>query len=1060
MCKLGGIATTQMLQNPRGATTQPGNAAGRWPRTLAGHRKRRRLPKVAENGGRILKKIVLRTSLVALTAALTATASATAWAQDSIPARTDEGQEAHQAEPTTVPEAREVSSEKREPAIDDDTISVTGSRLANGDPTARVTVITAKEIQARGVTSVDELIRTLPQNLATIGPITNDRSKGPLSKPSPGQASVSALGQLGVSAANLGGSGAGNTLILVNGRRVAGAAGIEDGFVNLNGIPLNAIERVEIDTSGVSAVYGADAIGGVINFVLKKNFTGTTLSAQHEFSSNAASSTRFNATSGVAWGSGSISATASYTHRNPINNYKTGYTTQNYSALFDGNPAFDLRNFTRGLQPGVIVFGDYVPNAAGDLVYVEKALSPRAGLTGRPSAGDFVELDPSAKRDYVPEFAGPKSNTISASVNIEQSITKKLTFFADGLYTRSKNSQISDYNTGLQVQLAPGQYYNPFPAYSFDSFTPGTAAYYFPQSEIATGALRSGTISNTQEQWSINAGLRYQLNRDTRIEFVFTTAKSKSKAKSTMLGSLVEIIEDPSSATGYSCYNFMLAENQYRGSNIDAFRQAYQRQCAALTSTDPATAFNPWKTSAKGSGADTSIFLYNDAQEDRQSQSKNYDLHMNGQLINLPAGPINYALGGEYYSDGVNSREVSQITGGAMSRDRYAVFGEMTIPVLAGRFTLPGFYSLILNVSARNDTYLTDGAIGTVDNVPVDRGGKIIFGHNRFSRTTPSLGVRWQPVRSLVVRGKWTKGFRAPPYTQLFSVIGTSTYNTTIINDPLYTCTTDCSVNRPGQRGYTVPITTAPNPNLRPQTSDQYNIGASWTPQGLFRGLSLNVTYNRTKIHDEYANRATLLSSMPVQETLKIAQFYPRDPATGKILASQNMIFNIAGSEYSSITYEASYLMHTDLGTFEPRITYLDNLKAERRVTPTSPIISTLGNVLGPDEYKIMGSLAWSRGDVNATLWAYYTPSYRNDYTVEMFGGVLNYLDQVRPVRSLTTFDLTGSWQIRDFLRLNVAGRNIFGAKPPFALVDSRPYDTARYNVAGRTLSVEMQVSF
>ncbi len=1007
-----------------------------------------------------MKKIELRTSLVALAAALTATASASAWAQDTTAARPDKGQDAPQAEPTQVPETSEDQQKNPKTTLDDNTISVTGSRLANGDPTARITVITAKEIQARGVTSVDELIRTLPQNLATIGPITNDRTKSPLSNRSAGKASVSALGQLGVSAANLGGSGAGNTLILVNGRRVAGAAGIEDGFVNLNGIPLNAIERVEIDTSGVSAVYGADAIGGVINFVLKKNFTGTTLSAQHEFSSNAASSTRFSASSGVAWGSGSISGTASYTHRNPINNYKTGYTTQNYSALFNGDPTFDRRSFTRGLQPGVIVFGDYVPDATGNLVYVEQALSARAGLTGRPSTSDFVPLDPSAKRDYVPELAGPKTNTISASLNMEQRITSKLTFFADGLYSRSKNSQISDYNTGLSLQLAPGQYYNPFPAYNFSAWDPGTSVYYFPEAEIAAGTLPSATVSNTAEQWSVNAGLRYQLNRDTRIEFVFTTAKSKSKAKSTVLGSLASIVADPTSPTGFACYNFALAQNQYRGSNIEAYRQAYQRQCAALTSADPATAFNPWKTSATGSGADTSIFLYQDEQEDRQSQSKNYDLHMSGKIINLPAGPLNYAFGGEYYSDGVNSREVSQVTGGAMSRDRYAVFGEMTIPVLAGRFSLPGFYSLLFNVSARNDTYLTDGAIGTVNNVPVDRGGQIIFGHNRFSRTTPSLGVRWQPVRSLVVRGKWTQGFRAPPYTQLFSITGTSTYNTTIYNDPLYTCTTDCTVNRPGLKGYAVPNTTAPNPNLHPQTSDQYNIGASWTPQGLFRGLSLNVTYNRTKLHNEYANRTDLTSVLKTADMLQIAQFYPRDPTSGKILASQNMIFNIAGSEYSSITYEASYFVSTSLGTFEPRVTYLDNLKAERRITANSPIISTLGNVLGPDEYKIMGSLAWSRGDVNATLWAYYTPSYRNNYTVEMYGGVLANLDQVRPVRSLTTFDLTGSWQVRKFLRMNIAGRNIFDAKPPFALVDSRPYDTARYNVAGRTLSLEMQLSF
>ncbi|WP_447410620.1 TonB-dependent receptor plug domain-containing protein, partial [Clostridium perfringens] len=71
---------------------------------------------------------------------------------------------------------------------------------------------------------------------------------------------MSDVGTVGLAAANLGGVGAGNTLVLVNGRRIAGAAGVEQGYANLNGIPLSAIERVEISTGGQSAIYGADAM--------------------------------------------------------------------------------------------------------------------------------------------------------------------------------------------------------------------------------------------------------------------------------------------------------------------------------------------------------------------------------------------------------------------------------------------------------------------------------------------------------------------------------------------------------------------------------------------------------------------------------------------------------------------------------------------------------------------------------------------------------------------------------------------------------------------------------
>ncbi|GAB7551011.1 hypothetical protein NRB_05070 [Novosphingobium sp. 11B] len=963
------------------------------------------------------------------------------------------------AEPTAIPAKKPDKRRKAASEPVDSTIEVTGSRLTNGDPTAQVQVITAEDIKSRGVTSVEELMRTIPQNLNTIGAITNERSRGPLSQQERGRAGVSTLGSLGVSAANLGGSGAGNTLVLVNGRRMAGAAGIEDGFVNLNSIPLSAIDRVEIDTSGSAAIYGADAIGGVINFILKKNYTGTTISAQHEFSANEASSSRVNIASGYAWGSGSISGTASYDHRNPINNHKSGYTTQNYSSFYDGDPQYDLRDWTRGLQPGVIsVPGYQIDPTTGESIYVSRGMSIRPGVTRRPTIGDFVYLDDDQKRDYVPKYAGPQSNTISGSLNFEQHITDKLSIFANGLYTHAKASQDQDYYAGLSVQLAPGQYYNPFPAQYFSPYSPATTVYYFPDAELTNGDIPPSRAVSTSDTWSINAGATWQINKRAKLEFVFTTSTAKSTSHSTLLGSLVTSYgADPSSPSGYSCYNYQLASGTYTGANLAAVQAAYEKQCAALTSSDPAVAFNPWRTGASDPGGKVTDFIYEDAQEQRQSQVKNYELRLTGSLLDLPAGPLDYAIGGEYNDDGVNSREVNNFTGTAVGRKRYAFFGEVTVPILSGAFSLPLVRELTVNAAIRNDTYLTDGAIGTVGGIPFDQGGELVFAHNRFSRYTPSFGVRWAPFHELALRAKWSNGFRAPPFTQLFSVAGTSQYQTIIFNDPGYTCTTDCAF---GMQAYYVPQTTAPNPNLKPQTSQQQTFSASWAPTGPLHGLTAVMTYNHTRIRNEYANRQDLLSVMSSRDTLLIDQFYPRDPTTGKILEARNLTFNIAGSEYESVNFEAHWRFDTGLGTFTPGVNYLRNLKSERRIYPGTPSISTLGKVSGVDKYKIVGQLDWQRGDFNATLWAYYTPAYVNNYLSNMYAGVVSNAEQDRPVRSFTTFDLTGTWQIAKSFRLNIAGRNIFAAKPPFVVIDSRPYDTARYNPAGRTFAIELQKSF
>lgn len=939
----------------------------------------------------------------------------------------------------------------------DKDIEVTGSRLKQGNVTARVQVLTEADIRARGVTSVEELMRTLPQNLATIGTLTNERTKNPLIDRS---TAVSALGQLGVSAANLGGIGAANTLILVNGRRIAGAAGIEDGFANLNGIPLSAIARVEISQDGASAIYGSDAMGGVINFILKSDFRGVTINAQHLNSNNDADVTRLSVFSGAGWSSGNVTGTLGYDRRDPFNNRKTGYVTQNYSSYYDGNPFYDKRSFARGLQPGVLVASpDFVFNPdTGNYQVTERAFTVRPGLTGKPEIDDFVPADPNSKRDYIAEFSGPKVESFSASMNLNQSITDRLSFFANGLWNRTTNREVQNFGQGLAVQMAPGQYYNPFPSYYFDDYTTVNTVYYFPGDEIANGELPIGTASNTVTSWNVNAGLTYKVNRDTKLEFIYTTSSSKSSGEARNFSNLVSFISDPSSPSGVSCYSSLLQPfSSLTQSQKAQLQPIFDRQCVALTSADPNLAFNPFKSTANGGGASVSEFFFLQNQESRSSRLENYEGRLTGTMLTLPGGKVQYAVGAEYNDNGVSSSEVDLATGAAGHSTRSAMFGEMTVPVLGEGFDIPLVRKLTFNLAARRDSYRTKGAIGTIDNIPIAEGGQLLIATNRFSRTTPALGVRLETIGGLTLRGRWTEGFRAPPFTQLFNQIGAYTYPTVIYNDPLYNCASRCDA-RGG--GYLAPLTSAANPDLRPQTSKQQAYSASWRPEGFLAGFSADVSYNRTRIHNEFANFSRdLLRFLPEVEAYKLPQFYVRD-ATGRIVQVLNQTFNLSGSEYVSMTYEASYLIGTDIGTFEPKIVYVDNMKATQKAFPNSTAISTVGKINGVDDYKIIGSVGWYYHDITAQLWMYHTPSYINDYAVDFTGGIVNDPSLIKKVDSYTTFDLTASWRVNNRLRLNFAGRNIFDAKPPFVVVEDRPYDVARYNPAGRTLSLEAQVTF
>lgn len=149
-------------------------------------------------------------------------------------------------------------------------IAVTGSSIkrTNLEGDLPLTVITAAEISAQGITSAEQLLLQLNiasnsnDNLASNAGIVGGEERG----------------NNGASSANLRQQGASSTLVLLNGRRVA-THGLKGRSVDLNSIPFAAIERVEILRDGASAVYGTDAIGGVINFILKKDFEGAQVQA-------------------------------------------------------------------------------------------------------------------------------------------------------------------------------------------------------------------------------------------------------------------------------------------------------------------------------------------------------------------------------------------------------------------------------------------------------------------------------------------------------------------------------------------------------------------------------------------------------------------------------------------------------------------------------------------------------------------------------------------------------------------------------------------------------------
>ncbi|MCI1142863.1 TonB-dependent receptor [Sphingomonas sp. WKB10] len=911
------------------------------------------------------------------------------------------------------------------------------------------------------MTTVEELVRTLPQNVATIGAITNNRSRGPL-YPNTGNSGtrvVSDVGALGVSAANLGGLGAGNTLVLVNGRRIAGAAGFEQGFVNLNGIPLSAIERVEISTGGQSAIYGADAMGGVINFILKRNYVGTTISASHRRTSAGSDDTRISLYTGRAWGSGNFAATLEFGRTNPIVNAKTGYVTNNYASVYNGNAMFDRRSFNTGTQPGTAVQPAVYDPRTGQLLSPQVGLTVPVGFVGAPNDRTSSRPRRPARATMCPNLRVPRrARSARRSISNRRSpigCASSAPACIPGRASRSSTGR----SAGSASIWCRANMYNPFPAFTFGSFAYSSPVCYFPGAEIADGTLVPGDVRATSKAWTVNGGVSYDFGRAAKVQLIYTKSKTGTEGSGTQVGSIAGFSKDAKSPTGYSCYNFQLANNRIPLNQRDAFQAAFQRQCAAISSSDPNIAFNPWKSTSNGGGAGIDTFLYPYVVDDLGSSLDNVEGRLTGEAAVLPGGAISYALGAEYARSGLKNTIVSNFAGPDPSSSRYAFFGEMNLPILGKDYTLPFAKRLLFNIALRRDVNSSTGAIGTVNNVPVDSGGQIIYGKNRFGSTTPSWGVLWSPSNTIDVRAKFTRGFKAPPPTQLYSVQGSQQFLSSVTGDPLYTCTTDCSRITNGVRTYNVPTTLAPNPNLRPETSRQQIYSVSWQPTGPLSGLNVAVTYNRNRIRNQFATTKELFFYIPALDILKIPLFYPRDPVTNKVIAYNNARYNIVGSRYESIAYEASYLFYTGIGSFQPKITYIDNIVAETTGLTEAQKIDQRGRILGIDKYKMVGSLQWNWNKVSTNLYVYHTPSYLNDYYSFYAAGVQQNPELIRRVKPLTTVDLSVSWVVSKQLNVQLAGRNIFKTAAPFTVVDSLPYDTARYNVEGRSLMLSARLS-
>jgi iron complex outermembrane receptor protein len=572
-------------------------------------------------------------------------------------------------------------------------IEVTGSNIKRieGETGLPVTVITREQLESQGIQTAMEAIERLSSN-SSIGGLNLQGSIGATA--------------VGFASASLRGLGGTRTLVLMNGRRLANTA-FNGGMVDINAIPLSAVERVEVLTDGASAIYGTDAIAGVINFILRKDFTGAEAYAYYGDSDQGGGKTqRYSAALG--WGD---------LEKNKFNAFAT----------FDYNKVQEIKAKQRKFSQT-----SYLPNAAGGVYdrtsgnsFPGNVFLPgvpgRTGTTQNPAYPNclppfsFGTLNPATLGQCRFDFASvidilPPSDTYNAFGSARFQIAPKHQAFVEGAWQQTKSIARASPSPISAATILSGESVTVSPS---SPFYPRDLAQRFGVDgqtlEVFWRALELGprTDENKVEQSRLVAGLEGQLG-----SWDYSTALnwSQSKATDTWVGGWVK---------GSVLLPLL------NGGQINLF--GYNTP-AALEQLARAQVLEPI-IKAKG-------------------ESTEYDIRASNEILQMRSGPLALAVGASFRrekfefitSQTVRDADVPGLGGSistvpSVSRNVWATFAEASVPIVK---------NLEANVAVRFDDY------GDVGNT-----------------TNPKVSLRWTPSREMLLRASYGTGFRAPSLPEL-----------------------------------------------------------------------------------------------------------------------------------------------------------------------------------------------------------------------------------------------------------------------------------------------------
>nr|UXE45430.1 vitamin B12 transporter BtuB [uncultured bacterium] len=847
---------------------------------------------------------------------------------------------------------------KREPVTLEEVV-VTGSRIgrAADEGAQDVRIYSREQIERSGQTTVSDFLNTLPSV----------------------SIAVQESGQLyGVPASGttvqLRGLPVGSTLVLINGHRVE-TSGTESrlNFFDLSNIPLAAVERIEVVANGSSAIYGSDAIAGVVNVILKEHFNGVEVNAKYGAAS-ALSDSNVGIALGKLWKDGNLSIVGSYQSRGDLRNRDRAITASNdYTHL--GGPNNNLPE----CSPGNVYFPNgYSFNGGSPVQY---AAVP-SNSAGKPSLQEFAAMAGSLNTCSItaPGTLVPRTERFGLLISGDYKLTESVTLFGELLASHLR------------------QY-----SYSTDAWLFGLPGY----------QQYTASASNPYNPFGVDVGVSEDIAGFTQGEIDDTT----------FVRPLFGV--RGSAGTRWSWELSALLSDDFTVDTLPNTLVDNAGIQAALDSTNPASALNPFIRGPLGTQAQLQSFFHS-AEAKYRGQSQEINGFLRGRLLDLPAGPLEVVIGGEYdrnvlYSNLVEYPGYAPQTRARNTRHTTAIFGEARVPLLAGTSSGRRYDKLAFTMAGRYDKY------------------------NDFGSTSnPQFGLEWRPFRNLLIRGTYAEAFKAPSLYDLYT--------------PRTTVTPGYAVTDPktGQL-LIVPALTGGNGALRPEGGSSESIGIVYTSETI-PNIKASLTQWQVKQTHTIEN---LQAQFIVNNEGSFPGRVSRDPTTGAITLVDITILNFGALEVAGLDYHVSYQQETPLGEFSTAMNVTQTYKFDTQLVPGAPpvdSVSTASTAGWAPRWKGIALAGWKLRGYSVNVDGRYVGRYR-DYSPLPSGRYLTLgnfwlLDLQLKCDVGDVIDSAPSWA--KGMYVEAGGTNVLNRLPQYStFFPYLGFDPAQADIRGRFLYVQ-----